>query len=139
MTLVLPLSLLDEIRRHAVSTYPEECCGFLIGRAGGDHLVEEIRKARNSAPDSRRTRYSIDAQSIMEAEKRAAASGRVVLGYYHSHPDHPSVPSEFDRAHAWPSYSYLIMSIRMGSPDSSRSWRLDDAGGRFFREEMRIV
>lgn len=139
MKLYLPGKLLENIRKHASSTYPEECCGFLIGRKEDGYLVEEARGARNIAPEPRTTRYTIEPLDIMRAEKSASSSGRAVIGYYHSHPDHPSVPSEFDRSHAWPSYSYFIIRVQQGSPADFRSWRLAEEGGRFIQEEVEIV
>ncbi len=139
MTLHLPVRLLDEIRAHAVSTYPEECCGFLIGKETDSHTVEQVMRARNVASESRTTRYTIDPPALLAAERKASASGMTILGYYHSHPDHPSVPSEFDRSHAWASYSYLIIRVFRGEPADFRSWRLTENGGRFVQEEVNIA
>ena len=139
MKLLLPGQLLENIRKHASATYPEECCGFLLGRVEGGYLVEEARMAGNIAPDPRTSRYTIDPLDIIRAERSASASGRAVLGYYHSHPDHPSLPSEFDRSHAWPSYSYIIIRVLRGEPADFRSWRLTGEGGKFIQEEIEIV
>ena len=139
MTLYLPGRLLDEIRSHSVSVYPEECCGFLLGRLDDGYRVEEVLRAMNTADGPRTVRYSIDPGEIIAAERRASSAGRTVIGYYHSHPDHPSVPSEFDRSHAWPSYSYLIMRVVRGEPADFRSWRLASEGLVFSREDVEIV
>lgn len=139
MILYLPGILLDAIRTHAASTYPEECCGFLIGRQSGDLRVEEVMRASNVADPPRTTRYTIDPRDIVSAERSASSKGLSVLGYYHSHPDHPSVPSEFDRSHAWPSYSYFIIRVLSGGASDFRSWRLSESGGRFIQESVAVV
>lgn len=139
MTLYLPGLLLNEIKSHSVSTYPEECCGFLLGRQDDGYRIEEIIRAMNTAQGPRTVRYSIEPREIIAAERRASSAGKAVIGYYHSHPDHPSVPSEFDRSHAWPSYSYLIIRVVCGEPADFRSWRLSSEGGRFRREDVEIV
>lgn len=139
MKLYLPGHLLENIRKHASGTYPEECCGFLIGRKEDGCFVDEARGAGNVAPEPRTTRYTINPLDIMHAERSASSSGRAVIGYYHSHPDHPSVPSEYDRSHAWPSYSYFIIRVQQGVPADFRSWRLSGEGGRFIQEEIEVV
>jgi proteasome lid subunit RPN8/RPN11 len=138
MTLHLPADILDEIAAHATSTYPEECCGFLIGSESGGYRVSAVLRAKNVAPAPRTSRYTIDPLAIVGAEKRAASEGMMVIGYYHSHPDHPSVPSEFDRSHAWPSYSYLILRVMRGVPAGFRSWRLEQEGRRFLQEVVEV-
>lgn len=139
MTLYVPGHLLETIRRHATSSYPEECCGFLIGSEQEGFRVKDVIPAKNVATGSRSTRYVIDPSSILQAERSAASSGMMVIGYYHSHPDHPSVPSEFDRSHAWPSCSYFIVRVVNGEPADFRSWRMTEEGGRFSREVVEIV
>lgn len=129
----VPRKIMDGIMEHASSTYPEECCGFLLG---SDGAVQGFIRAKNSAPGSRRNRYLIDPSEIMGAERKASEQGLAVLGYYHSHPDHPAVPSEYDRQHAWPGYSYLIVRVFLGRSVEVRSWRLEE--GRFREEAVAI-
>ena len=138
MTLHIPRRLLDDIAAHASETYPEECCGFLVGSTGDDCTVQRVIRAKNVAPEPRTTRYTIDPLDIIVAEKKASTGGKVILGYYHSHPDHPCVPSEFDRSHAWPSYSYFIMRVFLGEPADFRSWRLTEDGTRFIQEDVQV-
>jgi proteasome lid subunit RPN8/RPN11 len=136
MTLHIRQDLLEGIFAHAVRTYPEECCGFLIGREEKDRIVSETVPAKNSSQDSRKTRYAIEPMEIMKCEREARAKSLSILGYYHSHPDHPAVPSEFDRKNAWPSYSYLIVSVMLGSVAGVRSWRLSEDAATFIIEPV---
>jgi proteasome lid subunit RPN8/RPN11 len=92
--------------------------------------------ADNAREDSRHNRYVIPPEAVLAAEKAARAEGLGVIGYFHSHPDHPARPSEFDREHAWPGLSYLIVSIRKGKAKDTRSWRLSDDRERFLEETL---
>ncbi len=129
---------LRAIDRHGEQTYPEECCGFLIGKPGeaGEEttVVERLLPVANERQDSRHNRYVINPETVLAAHKEARAAGANVVGYYHSHPDHPSRPSDFDREHAWPGLSYLIVSIQGGRAADARSWRLADDRDRFDEE-----
>src|SRR6478672_13066465 len=137
--LVITPQDLEAIGRHGEATFPEECCGFLIGRASGDGgatttVVERLIPVANERQDSRHNRYVIEPETVLAAHKEARAAGADVVGYYHSHPDHPSRPSDFDREHAWPGLSYLIVSVRQGRAADARSWRLTDDRDRFDEE-----
>ena len=126
---------LRAIDRHGEQTYPEECCGFLIGRADAETTwVERLLPVDNERQDSRHNRYVINPETVLEAHKEARAAGADVVGYYHSHPDHPSKPSDFDREHAWPGLSYLIVSVQKGRAVDARSWRLADDRDQFDEE-----
>ena len=118
---------LQTVTRHASMSYPDECCGVLIGRTLGDTtVVERLLSADNERDDSRHNRYLINPETVLAAHKEARALGLDVVGYYHSHPDHPARPSEFDREHAWPGMSYLIVSVEKRKVVEARSWRLAD-------------
>ena len=110
------------IRRHAARIYPNECCGALLGPAPGH--VTEAYSLDNTFPDTQRRRFLVGPDEYRRAEKRATETGRHLLGFYHSHPDHPAEPSAFDLEHAWPNLSYLIISVRQGQPKEARSWQL---------------
>jgi proteasome lid subunit RPN8/RPN11 len=128
---------LAAIARHGERTYPEECCGFLLGTAAdGATRVERLVPASNERQDSRHNRFVISPETVLAAHKEARAAGLSVVGYYHSHPDHPAQPSEFDREHAWPGLSYLIVAVREGQAGTARSWRLRDDRERFEEEEI---
>jgi proteasome lid subunit RPN8/RPN11 len=131
---------MDAIGRHAVRTYPEECCGFLLGEERGvTTRVDRVVPAANERQDSRHNRFVMSPETVLAAHKEARAAGLSVVGYYHSHPDHPAEPSEFDREHAWPGLSYLIVSVRRGQVDRARSWRLRDDRERFAEEYLASV
>jgi proteasome lid subunit RPN8/RPN11 len=128
---------LAAIRAHGRRTYPEECCGFLFGSSSaGVTAVTGVAPADNERADSRHNRFVIPPEAVLAAHKRARAEGVSVVGYYHSHPDHPAEPSDFDREHAWPGLSYLIVSVQGGEPAEARSWRLRDDRSRFEPESL---
>jgi proteasome lid subunit RPN8/RPN11 len=130
---------LEAICRHGEATYPEECCGFLLGTtAGGETAVERTVPVENERPDSRHNRFVIQPETVLAAHKEARTLGLDVVGYYHSHPDHPARPSEFDREHAWPGLSYLIVAVANGEAQDARSWRLSDDRERFEEEEVDV-
>ena len=135
--LVISAGHLDAAGKHAAASYPDECCGVLIGRSlGDDTVVERLLSADNERDDSRHNRYLINPETVLAAQKEARARGLDVVGYYHSHPDHPAVPSEFDREHAWPGVSYLIVSVEKGNVADARSWRLADDREKFDEEKI---
>lgn len=139
--LVISRRHLHAIGMHGSTTYPEECCGVLIGRmtGGGAHgttLVERLLSVDNERGDSRHNRYVITPETVLAAQREARAAGLDIVGYYHSHPDHPARPSDFDREHAWPGLSYLIVSVEQGRVADTRSWRLADDRDRFDEERI---
>jgi proteasome lid subunit RPN8/RPN11 len=130
---------LATIAAHAESSYPEECCGGLLGidRSGdGRHVVMAVRVG-NTRQEERRRRYLIGPEDVQSLENEAANGGLQLVGFYHSHPDHPAQPSAFDRDHAWPWYSYVIVPVSAGEPGVPRAWRLGDDREGF--EEQRII
>jgi cysteine synthase B len=128
-TLRLPDEVFAAIREHGVAAYPDECCGALIGEESGQVL--EALALSNTTNDERRRRFLIGPDQYLAAEKRARETGRTLLGFYHSHPNHPAVPSAFDLAHAWPNMDYLILSVRGGRPEEARTWRLREDRSAF--------
>ena len=134
--LVISPRHLQTIARHAMASYPEECCGVLIGRSLEDTtVVERLLSVGNERQDSRHNRYLISPETVLAAQKEARGLGLEIVGYYHSHPDRPARPSEFDRENAWPWVSYLIVSLQGRKVADTRSWRLKEAHGSF-EEEM---
>ena len=123
----------DAIRRHGVETYPNECCGALIGR---DARVETAMRLDNVSDEEQRRRFLVSPAAYRVAESQADASGRQLLGFYHSHPDHPARPSEFDLAHAWPNFSYVIVAVHGRRVADLRSWRLRADRSRFDEEPV---
>jgi proteasome lid subunit RPN8/RPN11 len=125
------------IRAHAAETYPHECCGALLGRdAEGGREVVDLLPLANRRDDSSRNRFSISPEDYGAAERAAGERGLELVGWYHSHPDHPALPSEYDREHAWPWYSYVIVSVAAGEPGAITSWRLAENRMRFLHEEI---
>jgi len=102
MDLKINSKILDEIHRHAIKTYPEECCGFFYGKNGENKIVDGILKMKNSKEGDKRKRFEISPEDYFSAEKFVEGNGTTLLGVYHSHPDHPAKPSEHDRKQAVP-------------------------------------
>lgn len=119
--------LAGKIRAHGVQTYPHECCGAILGRESeGAREVLGLMPLANRREDSPRNRFEVTADDVRLAEKSARDQKLELIGWYHSHPDAPARPSEFDREHAWPWYSYIIVSVQSGQPRDMNSWRLRD-------------
>ncbi len=145
--LILSPELRLQIQKEGEASYPNECCGILIGRdhtaPGPDgqatprRVVDRLEAGRNTVESNEQYhRFSIDPLQQLKAERAAEAEGKAILGYYHSHPDHPARPSEYDRAHAWPFYSYVIVSIAKGKADAMTSWVLDDQSQQFQEQSI---
>jgi proteasome lid subunit RPN8/RPN11 len=133
MALTLPASVVEAIHRHGRETYPNECCGALIGRDGVAHEAVALPNTTDEGP---RRRFLVRPGDYRAAEARASETARQLLGFYHSHPDHPARPSQYDLDHAWPSFSYVIVSIRDGVPADLRSWRLSEDRSHFEEESI---
>ena len=119
----------------AVSTFPDECCGFLFGREehDGTRILVDILAVDNSKEGDKRRRFEISPQDYMTAEQHALDHDWTLLGIYHSHPNHPAIPSEHDRVAAQPFFSYVIVSVLEKEVVTLRSWILND--DRQFEEE----
>lgn len=136
--MIIPTEALNDIRRHGEETYPEECCGLLIGRTDeGETEVVSAHRAVNRNEDRRVDRYVIDPKDYLAADHAARERGMDVVGTYHSHPDHPARPSETDLKQAtFPGYTYVIVSIREGRSDELMAWTLAPDRSRFLPEEI---
>ena len=132
---------LAEIREHGVRDYPYECCGILLGRYTAEgKVVTETYPISNAREESaKRNRFLITPDELMRGERYAASRDLEVVGFYHSHPDSPAVPSNYDLEHAWPTYSYIIVSVQAGFADQLLSWRLEPDRSRFNGEELSVV
>jgi proteasome lid subunit RPN8/RPN11 len=122
--------VVEAIRAHAASTYPHECCGALIGRAERDTAIEAV-PLPNSTEEGPRRRFVIRPFDYRTTERAASQRGLDLLGFYHSHPDHPARPSDHDLAQAWPNLHYVIVSVREGRPEDMTNWRLADDRSTF--------
>lgn len=141
--LTISAAHLDSLRRHARETYPRECCGILLGRRAGDsRTVAEIVACANvaQAPSAVR-RYSIAPEDLIRTQRAARARGLEIVGFYHSHPDHPARWSPDDLAEAyWPACSYVIIAVNRGRAAETQSFVLrgTDAGRHFESELLRV-
>jgi proteasome lid subunit RPN8/RPN11 len=113
----------EAIRRHGEETYPHECCGALVGR--GD-AVTDIVALPNTTEEGPRRRFLVRPSDYRLAEQRATELGGELLGFYHSHPDHPARPSQYDLDHAWPTFAYVIVSVASGKSELMTVWFLKD-------------
>jgi proteasome lid subunit RPN8/RPN11 len=138
MTIILSSSLIRQIHENGERQYPEEGAGLILGKADEQarRATGLIHRANSLAPESRRRRYAINPQEMLEAEDQAESLGVDIVGVFHSHPDHPARPSEFDLAWAMPWYSYIITSVSNGKAVESRSWRLSDDRSSFVEEQL---
>jgi proteasome lid subunit RPN8/RPN11 len=132
---------LQSILTHAESTYPEECCGILFGHLAKDgKTVVEVMPTENAwsaeaaeyfpeteLANNKTRRYAIAPQVLLQAQRQARDRSLDIIGIYHSHTDHPAIPSEFDRVCAWEQYSYIIVSVANGKACDLKSWCLDDS------------
>ena len=118
----------EAIRAHGHETYPHECCGALIGRDGA---VAEILALPNTTEEGPRRRFLVRPSDYREAERRATELGAELLGFYHSHPDHPARPSQYDLDHAWPNFAYIIVAVAAGVAGDMTVWFLEDDRSSF--------
>jgi proteasome lid subunit RPN8/RPN11 len=136
--MIAPESVLEEIRRHGAEAYPEECCGALLGvKVDGEVRVRRTERVTNRRTDQRERRFFIDPRDYGALERIAEEEGLSLLGIYHSHPDHPAAPSEYDREHAFPFFHYLIVAVEAGRPRDMTCWILSEDRGTFEREPLR--
>jgi len=156
MTLRLHNTHLESIRQHGVRDYPSECCGVLLGKVNGiakqvtevvelknlrhnPTLAQELLPVDDPGRETEKNRFLIDPLDQLRVEKDARVRGLDVLGYYHSHPDHPARPSIYDRDHAWPWYSYVIIAVEQGAPKGLTSWVLAEDRSAFRAEEIEVL
>jgi len=116
------------IRLHGQETYPHECCGALVGRAGAVTAVVALPNTTDEGP---RRRFMVRPSDYQLAERRASELGGELLGFYHSHPDHPARPSQYDLDHAWPTFAYIIVAVAAGSAGDMTVWFLKDDRSSF--------
>ena len=136
----MPEAVLEAIRLHGRESYPEECCGGLLGVLSNE-AVSIVRAERipNASRETRERRFAVDPRDYLRLERRADELGLSLAGFYHSHPDHPAAPSEYDREHAFPFLHYVILSVERGRPREATSWVLSEDRGVFEREELLLI
>lgn len=129
----------EAIRQHGGEAYPEECCGALLGVVEkATPRVTRLERMANARVGERNRRYVIDPLEYARLEKRADAEGLSMLGFYHSHPDHPAVPSDYDREHGFPFFHYVLVAVHAGVPGELASYVLSEDRGAFDREELLV-
>lgn len=117
------------------AAYPNEGCGIFLGTPGSEATVTEVRLATNLREDRAHDRYIMDPKDILRAEREAEQRGLEVVGFWHTHPDHPARPSQYDADHAWPDYVYVIMAVHDGKMVDVTGWVLETESPPQFREE----
>jgi proteasome lid subunit RPN8/RPN11 len=130
-------SAFEAIQAHGAEGYPNEICGIMLGPLG-DHAVTEVRRARNIIVERSRDRYEIDPLDHIRIQREADEAGLDIVGYYHSHPDHPARASVFDTERAWSGYVYVIVSIEQGKPVDANAFVAEQDGGPFHPEPLEI-
>ncbi|HVA20858.1 MAG TPA: M67 family metallopeptidase [Candidatus Micrarchaeia archaeon] len=132
MTLVVEEGEAGRLWRLAAAAYPEEGCGVLVGAAAGDVTrVTVVVEGRNLVQERRLDRYELDPADILRADRLARQRGLEVVGFYHTHPDHPARPSPFDTERAWPGYHYVVIAVERGRVAAATAWVLDEPARRF--------
>jgi proteasome lid subunit RPN8/RPN11 len=129
---------LDAIRAHGAEGYPNEICGIMIGPRGGGKATE-VKRARNMIVDRARDRYEIDPRDHIRIQRETDAAGLDIVGYYHSHPDHPAQASRFDTERAWAGYVYVIVSVENGKPVDANAFVADADAGPFRHEPLEVI
>ena len=134
----IPKPLIEQIHAHMEETYPHEACGLIIGTMGNERVVEAFRPCTNLNKERAADRYELDPKDMLLAQREFENGPWDIIGIYHSHPDHPSRPSQFDTDHAWPGYSYIIGSVQNGSIARLQSWELNETERAFHEETVEI-
>ena len=140
MMIILAKTHLSDIKNHAIKTYPFECCGAMLGHIEGDQKkVKEIIRLENESNEDQRRRFKITNADYQALENDAKEKKYDLLGFYHSHPDHPAIPSKTDEQYAWPFFSYIILAVENQVPKECFSYVFDFDQQKFCQEEMSIV
>lgn len=141
MRIRIPKTILKQIHTHGEASYPHEGAGLMLGKdQAGQRVVTDLLELENAREETaRHNRYLLTAEDMLRGEKEADRLGLDIVGIFHSHPDHPNRPSEFDREWAIPWYSYLITSVVEGKAAGSRSWRLREDRSRFIEESLEVT
>ena len=141
MSIRTDTEVLDVVREHGQRRYPEECCGFLLGRvdAAGAKVVVSAQPAENVRAENRERRYTIAPEDYLVADRAARKENLDIIGFYHSHPDHPARPSATDLAEAtFPGFIYVITSVNQGKAADLTAWSLAEDRSRFIEESIEI-
>lgn len=139
--LVVTDQVMDFVREHAEEDYPHECCGLFVGKieADGTRRVVRAERARNTNVERAHDRFELHPEDFLRIDREAREDGLEVIGCYHSHPDHPARPSQYDAERAFPAFSYMIVSVEKGKLVDATSWQFDDSKGAFDSESIEKV
>jgi len=138
--IILTKDILNNFLYHGEQNYPFECCGFILGHFKDQKSVGiEYIATTNIKEKKKKRRFLIDPMAYKNAEDRADKQGVSIISIVHSHPDHPDIPSDYDKNHAWPGFSYIIISIKKGAAVSYRSWKLNQDRIKFIEEKITII
>jgi proteasome lid subunit RPN8/RPN11 len=143
--LKLPQSAYDSLRRHGEETYPHECCGVLLGQMSEDGVrtVTSVARAGNTRTDSAHNRYNIDPRDLIRIQREGRERGEDIIGFYHSHPDHPAQWSQTDHADAhWFGCSYVITSVEKGKAVLTNAFELtgsDENDKKLVNEKIEVA
>jgi proteasome lid subunit RPN8/RPN11 len=138
VTVILDPAARRAMELHTTETYPEEACGFLLGTEGEPRRLVQARPTANVHGEDKTRRFTIDPREILRLDRELEGGPVKLLGFYHSHPDHPAVPSTYDTERGWSWYSYLIQALRGGKLGDLRAWRLEEGAGLFKEEDLII-
>ena len=127
----------DALQAHGAEGYPHEICGILVGPRGA-RTATESKRARNIIVERARDRYEIDPLDHIRIQREADEAGQDIVGYYHSHPDHPAQASVFDTERSWAGYVYVIVAVHGGTPVDANAFVADQDGGPFRSERLEI-
>ena len=136
VTLNIDFSALEEMIAHGEEGFPNEICGFMFGKEEHGRKITQIQRVKNVKEGDQRRRFEIDPLDYHKAEIYALKNGLDFLGIYHTHPNHPAIPSIHDLKQAMPVFSYIILSIQEGKFDHIRSWQIDEDNHKFFEEQI---
>lgn len=128
---------IEAIRAHGAQDFPHECCGVILGDVeAGVKIVRELRPLPNVHEEGHERRYLVSPDAMFALLQEERRTRRKILGFYHSHPDHPAIPSPYDRDWASPWYTYIIVSVMQGNPEAMTAWQLNDDRQSFLPEEI---
>lgn len=129
-------AIIKLMSQDAIQTFPDECCGFLFGEEDqqGNRVINDLMVVNNASTENRKRRFEIAPKDYLKAEQFALEKNKQLIGVYHSHPNHPAIPSEHDRVAAQPYFSYIIISVTETDILEVRSWLLNEQGQ--FEEEL---
>lgn len=140
IVIIIPKTCLFEMQDHGAEAYPLECCGAVLGKIKSENkLIQKIIRIENTSAENKHRRFAITTEDYKNIEKLAKEAELQLVGFYHTHPDHPAFPSETDLQYAWPMFSYIIISIKSKIPHEINSFILNLDTNAFDPEPLQTV